>query len=183
MERECKDKGLTGAKGVVRPLELLAGSVVLALGGNALEVVGVVLEAEEVYVLRPESKCEVQCNAPVPRLVGVRETSCRREHWHARALRRAKTTNRQSPRSGGCTCCGIFSSWRRLTKQITYLERSSDMATSEERCRRERGWLHERRRIPGIGGRSRKGKSARVEVPWVRLGQSTSFFPPSLHCV
>lgn len=36
---------LTGAKGVVRPLELLAGGVVLALGGDALEVVRVVLEA------------------------------------------------------------------------------------------------------------------------------------------
>ena len=35
----------TRAEGVVCPLELLAGSVILALGGNALEVVGVVLEA------------------------------------------------------------------------------------------------------------------------------------------
>ena len=45
MERNHKEKGLTGAKGVVRPLELLAGGVVLALGGDALEVVRVVLEA------------------------------------------------------------------------------------------------------------------------------------------
>ena len=35
----------TRAEGVVRPLELLAGGVVLTLGSNALEVVGVVLEA------------------------------------------------------------------------------------------------------------------------------------------
>ena len=35
----------TGTKRVVRPLELLARGVVLTLGSNALEVVGVVLEA------------------------------------------------------------------------------------------------------------------------------------------
>ena len=40
-----RTKRLTGAEGVVGALELLAGSVVLALGGDALEVVGVVLEA------------------------------------------------------------------------------------------------------------------------------------------
>ena len=35
----------TGAERVVRPLELLAGGVVLTPGSDALEVVGVVLEA------------------------------------------------------------------------------------------------------------------------------------------
>lgn len=38
----------TGAEGVVGALELLARRVVLALGGDALEVVRVVLEAVEV---------------------------------------------------------------------------------------------------------------------------------------
>ena len=55
MERNHKEKGLTGAKGVVRPLELLAGSVVLALGGNALEVVSVVLEAAyRIFIIKEE---------------------------------------------------------------------------------------------------------------------------------
>ena len=45
VRRGKQTKRLTGAKGVVRPLELLAGGVVLALGGDALEVVRVVLEA------------------------------------------------------------------------------------------------------------------------------------------
>lgn len=35
----------TGAERVVGSLELLAGGEVLALGGDALEVVGVILEA------------------------------------------------------------------------------------------------------------------------------------------
>lgn len=42
------EKGIdehTGAQGVVRPLELFAWRKFLALGSNALEVVGVVLEA------------------------------------------------------------------------------------------------------------------------------------------
>ena len=41
-----KQRSLTGAEGVVGTLELLAGGKVFALGGNALEVVGVVLEAK-----------------------------------------------------------------------------------------------------------------------------------------
>lgn len=46
----------TGTERVVRPLELLAGGVVLAPGGDALEVVGVVLEAARGYRERSVAK-------------------------------------------------------------------------------------------------------------------------------
>lgn len=43
--KDGRENKRTRTEGVVGPLELLAGSEVLALGGDALEVVGVVLEA------------------------------------------------------------------------------------------------------------------------------------------
>lgn len=65
-------KARTGAKGVVCPLELLAWGKVLALCGDALEVVGVVLEAEKEKINRGESVLSMW-DGPVPGLVGVWE--------------------------------------------------------------------------------------------------------------
>ena len=114
MERECKDKRLTRAKRVVRPLELLAGSVVLALGGNALEVVGVVLEAARGRRISAKGEWEA-CEGEGGSLRRGRTDQCLVWFWFGkRAGRKGEqkgqegeggiATNRRSQRSGGRTC-------------------------------------------------------------------------------